>query len=146
MLRGNATATVDDKGRFKLPVQYREYIEETWGSDFYVTSFEGESVQIYPLPVWQEIEEKLAKLPSQHPTKKKYLDRTSYFGQSTSLDKSGRILIPALLRESAKMAGEVAVLGALTYLDVWNHALIKTRLETQTVTNEDKEILSQLGI
>jgi transcriptional regulator MraZ len=146
MLRGNATATVDDKGRFKVPVQYREYIEETWGSDFYVTSFEGESVQIYPLPVWQEIEEKLAKLPSQHSTKKKFVDRTSYYGQSTSLDKSGRILIPALLRESAKMAGEVAVLGNLTYLDVWNHQLIKTRLETQTVTNEDKEILSQLGI
>jgi MraZ protein len=69
-----------------------------------------------------------------------------YFGQSTSLDKSGRILIPSLLRESAKMAGEVAVLGNLTYLDVWNHTLIKTRLETQTVTNEDKEILSSLGI
>jgi MraZ protein len=146
MLRGNATATVDDKGRFKLPVQYRGYIEETWGSDFYVTSFEGESVQIYPLPIWQEIEEKLAKLPSQHPTKKKYLDRTSYYGQLTSLDKSGRILIPALLRESAKMAGEVAVLGNLTFLDVWNHDLIRTRLENQTVTNEDKETLSQLGI
>ena len=146
MLRGNATATVDDKGRFKVPVQFRDYIDETWGSDFYVTSFEGESVQIYPLPVWQEIEERLAKLPSQHPTKKKYIDRTSYFGQQTALDKSGRILIPALLRESAKMTGEVAVLGNLTYLDVWNHVLIKARLEGQTVTNEDKEILSQLGI
>ena len=146
MLRGNATATVDDKGRFKLPALYRDYIEETWGSDFYVTSFEGESVQIYPLPVWQEIEERLAKLPSLNPTKKKYLDRTSYYGQSTSLDKSGRILIPVLLRESAKMAGEVAVLGALTYLDVWNHDRIKARLDSQSVTNEDKEILSQLGI
>jgi MraZ protein len=146
MLRGNATATVDDKGRFKLPVQYRGFIEETWGSDFYVTSFEGESVQIYPLPVWQEIEEKLAKLPSQNPTKKKYLDRTSYFGQATSLDKSGRILIPALLRESAKMAGEVAVLGNLNYLDVWNHQLLKERLDSQTVTPQDKETLSDLGI
>ena len=146
MLRGNATATVDDKGRFKLPVQYRDYIDETWGSDFYVTSFEGESVQIYPLPVWQEIEEKLAKLPSQNPTKKKYLDRTSYYGQATSLDKSGRILIPALLRESAKMAGEVAVLGNLTYLDVWNHQLLKARLDSQTVTEQDKETLSGLGI
>ena len=44
------------------------------------------------------------------------------------------------------MTGEVAVLGNLNYLDVWNHVLIKTRLDTQTVTNEDKEILSQLGI
>ena len=146
MLRGNATATVDDKGRFKVPVQFRDYIDETWGPDFYVTSFEGESVQIYPLPVWQEIEEKLAKLPSQHPTKKKYLDRTSYYGQATSLDKSGRILIPSLLRDSARMTGEVSVLGVLTYLDVWNHQLLKQRLDSQTVTNEDKEILSQLGI
>jgi MraZ protein len=146
MLRGNATATVDDKGRFKVPVQFRDYIDETWGSEFYVTSFEGESVQIYPLPIWQEIEERLAKLPSQHPTKKKYLDRTSYYGQATSLDKSGRILIPTLLRESARMTGEVAVLGVLTYLDVWNHQLLKQRQDSQTVTNEDKEILSQLGI
>jgi MraZ protein len=146
MLRGNATATVDDKGRFKLPAPFRAYIEETWGSDFYVTSFEGESVQIYPLPVWQEIEERLAKLPSQNPTKKKFLDRTSYYGQLTSLDKSGRVLIPALLRESAKMAGEVAVLGNLNFLDVWNHQLFLTRLNEQTVTKEDKETLSELGI
>ena len=146
MLRGNATATIDDKGRLKLPSQFRAYIEETWGSDFYVTSFEGESVQIYPLPVWQEIEERLAKLPSQNPTKKKFVDRTSYFGQLTSIDKSGRVLIPALLRDSAKMTGEVAVLGNLTFLDVWNHQLFLTRLNEQAVTNEDKETLSQLGI
>jgi len=146
MLRGNATATIDDKGRFKLPSHFRAYIEETWGSDFYVTSFEGESVQIYPLPVWQEIEERLAKLPSQNPTRKKFIDRTSYFGQLTALDKSGRVLIPALLRDSAKMTGEVAVLGNLTFLDVWNHPLFLTRLNEQAVTNEDKEILSQLGI
>jgi MraZ protein len=146
MLRGNATATIDDKGRFKLPSHFRAYIEETWGSDFYVTSFEGESVQIYPLPVWQEIEERLAKLPSQNPTRKKFIDRTSYFGQLTALDKSGRVLIPALLRDSAKMTGEVAVLGNLTFLDVWNHPLFLRRLNEQAVTNEDKEILSQLGI
>jgi|SRR5262245_2313925 MraZ protein len=146
MLRGNATATMDDKGRFKLPSQFRAYIDETWGSDFYVTSFEGESVQVYPLPIWQEIEERLAKLPSQNPTKKKFLDRTNYYGQLTALDKSGRILIPALLRESAQMTGEVAVLGNLNYLDVWNHQRFLTRLNTQTVTQEDKETLSQLGI
>ena len=146
MLRGNATATMDDKGRFKLPAHYRVYIEETWGSDFFVTSFEGESVQVYPLPVWQEIEDKLAKLPSQNPAKKKFVDRTSYYGQQMSLDKSGRILIPSLLRESAKMTGEVAVLGNYTFLDVWNHDRFLARLNEQTVTSEDKETLSQLGI
>jgi MraZ protein len=146
MLRGSATATVDDKGRLKLPSQFRAIIDETWGSDFYVTSVEGEAAQIYPLPVWQEIEERLAKLPSLNPTKQKFLDRTNYYGQLTSLDKSGRILIPALLRESAQMAGEVTVLGNLNFLDVWNHERFKTRLSSQAFTHEDKQTLSQLGI
>lgn len=142
MLRGNAPATVDDKGRLKIPSIFRAYIEEAWGSDFYVTSLSGESVLIYPLPVWQEIEERLAKLPSMNPTKKKFLDRTNYYGQLASADKSGRILIPTKLRESARMTGEVAVLGYLNYLDVWNHErFLNERLKDQTFTEEDHQLL-----
>jgi len=146
MLRGNAPATVDEKGRLKIPSTFRADIEESWGSDFYVTSLSGESVLIYPLPVWQEIEERLAKLPSLNPTKKKFLDRTNYYGQLASADKSGRILIPPLLRESAQMTGEVAVLGYLNYLDVWNHERFLGRMKDQPFTEEDHEVLGKLGI
>jgi transcriptional regulator MraZ len=146
MLRGNAPATVDEKGRLKIPSTFRADIEESWGSDFYVTSLSGESVLIYPLPVWQEIEERLAKLPSLNPTKKKFLDRTNYYGQLASADKSGRILIPPLLRESAQMTGEVAVLGYLNYLDVWNHERFLGRMKEQPFTEEDHEVLGKLGI
>ena len=143
MLRGNATATVDDKGRLKIPSGFRAFIDASWGSDFYVTSLSGESGLIYPLPVWQEIEERLAKLPSFDPTKKKFLDRTNYYGQLASADKSGRVLIPALLRESAEMTGEVAVLGSLNYLEVWNHQRFIDRMKTQQFTDED---YAKLGI
>jgi transcriptional regulator MraZ len=146
MLRGNAPATIDEKGRLKVPSVFRAHIEESWGSDFYVTSLSGESVLIYPLPIWQEIEERLAKLPSLNPTKKKFLDRTNYYGQVTAADKSGRILIPVLLRESAQMAGEVAVLGYLDHLDVWNQKRFLGRLNEQNFTEEDHETLSKLGI
>jgi MraZ protein len=146
MLRGNAPATIDEKGRLKIPSTFRAYIEESWGSDFYVTSLSGESVLVYPLPIWQEIEERLAKLPSLNPTKKKFLDRTNFYGQVTSADKSGRILIPTLLRESAQMAGEVAVLGYLDHLDIWNHQRFLDQIKTQEFTEEDHETLSQLGI
>ena len=146
MLRGNAPATIDDKGRLKIPSGFRAEIEVTWGSDFYVTSLSGESVLVYPLPVWQEIEQKLAKLPTLNPTKKKFLDRTNYYGQLTSLDKSGRVLIPTLLRESARMAGEVAVLGNLNYLEVWNHERFLERLKKDDFTVDDNETLSKLGI
>jgi len=146
MLRGNAPATIDEKGRLKIPTSFRTYIDESWGSDFYVTSLSGESVLVYPLSVWQEIEERLAKLPSLNPTKKKFLDRTNFYGQVTSADKSGRILIPQLLRESAEMSGEVAVLGYLDHLDVWNHQRFLARIKGQDFTEEDQETLSQLGI
>jgi MraZ protein len=146
MLRGNAPATIDDKGRLKVPSTFRTYIEESWGSDFYVTSLSGESVLIYPLPIWQEIEERLAKLPSLNPTKKKFLDRTNFYGQVTAADKSGRILIPTLLRESAQMAGEVAVLGYLDHLDIWNQKRFLEQLKAQEFTEEDQDTLSKLGI
>src|SRR6266478_1873583 len=134
MLRGNAQATVDEKGRLKIPSIFRTDIEESWGSDFYVTSLSGESVLIYPLPVWQEIEERLAKLPTFNPTKKKFLDRANYYGQLASMDKSGRILIPSLLRDSAQMTGEVAVLGYLNYLDIWNHDRFLRKLNEEAFT------------
>ena len=146
MLRGNSPATIDEKGRLKIPSTFRAHIEESWGSDFYVTSLSGESVLIYPLPVWQEIEERLAKLPSLNPTKKKLLDRTNYYGQVTSADKSGRILIPTLLRESAQMSGEVAVLGYLDHLDVWNNKRFLGRIKDHEFSEEDQHTLSKLGI
>lgn len=146
MLRGNAFATVNEKGRVKIPSIFRAEIEETWGSDFYVTSISGESARIYPLPVWQEIEERLARLPSLNPTKKKFLDRTNYYGQLSSMDKQGRILIAPLLRESARMVGEVAVLGCLNYLDVWNNERFVERMKQEAFTKEDEEVMGDLGI
>jgi len=146
MLRGNAPATIDEKGRLKIPSIFRADIDESWGSGFYVAALSCRSVLVYPLPVWQEIEERLAKLPSLNPTKKKFLDRTNYYGQLTSTDKSGRILIPPLLRESAEMTGEVAVLGYLDHLDVWNHKRFLGRIKDQPFTEDDHETLSKLGI
>jgi len=146
MLRGNAPTTIDDKGRLKIPAVFRTEIEVTWGSDFYVTSLTGDSVLVYPLPVWHEIEQKLANLPSLNPTKKKFLDRTNYYGQLASMDKSGRILIPTQLREKAQMTGEVAVLGYLTNLEVWNHERFINSLKEKEFTDADNETLGQLGI
>ena len=146
MLRGNQRATIDDKGRLKIPAGFRADIEDSWGGDFYVTSITGESVRIFPLSVWQEIEERLATIPAFNPTKKKFLDRVSYYGQESSMDKQGRILIPSLLRESAQMTGEVAVLGKMNYLDVWNDEQFRRRLDSDPFTEQDEQVMSELGV
>ena len=143
MLRGNQPARIDEKGRLKIPSVFRGDIEDSWGSDFYVTSITGQSVRVYPLSVWQEIEERLTNLPAFNPIKKRFLDRTNYYGQLSSMDKQGRILIGSHLRESAEMVGEVAVLGYLNYLEVWNDTRYLKRLEDEPFTDQDEE---QLGI
>jgi len=62
------------------------------------------------------------------------------------LDGQGRILIPAVLRESAQMKGEVDVLGNLTYLEIWNHDRFTDDMNRNPITAEDERILDELGI
>ncbi|HET7212863.1 MAG TPA: division/cell wall cluster transcriptional repressor MraZ [Terriglobia bacterium] len=146
MLRGNYPATVDGKGRVKVPTTFKSQLEVTFGHDFYVTSLDGQSVRVYPFSVWRGIEEKLATLPSMNKAKRKFLDRVNYWGQSVQMDAQGRILIPSLLRESAGMQGEVAVIGYLNYLDVWNMDRFRAQLKDNPLTDEDMQALSDLGI
>ncbi len=146
MLRGNSPAKIDEKGRLKIPNGFRTFIQEQYGRELFVTSLNGDSVRIYPLPVWAEIERKLARIPSTHPSRLKFLDRVNFFGQATELDVQGRVLIPPRLRESATMVGEVDVFGQYDYLEVWNHERFLAKLQREPFTDEDARALSDLGI
>ena len=146
MFRGNAPATVDDKGRLKVPNLFRSLLESKYGRELFVTSLSGEYVSVYPMPVWLEVEQKLAQMPSTHPSKLRYLDRVNYFGQSAELDGQGRVLIPVRLRDSALMAGEVDVLGQVNWLDVWNHDRFLTKMQRDPYTDTDARALSEFGV
>jgi MraZ protein len=145
VLRGNYPAKVDDKGRVKIPAAFLESLRE-YGNKFYVTSENGDYVRVYPMKIWNEIEEKLARLSSHNRTKQKFLTRTNYYGQVVELDGQGRILVPSILRESAQMRGDVDVLGNLNYLQIWNHTRFLDNLKASPITDEDEQTLDGLGI
>ena len=146
MLRGNYTARIDGKGRLKVPTLFRRYVEEKYGSALYVTSLAGDCVRIYPMPEWEAIEQRLSLLPSMDPARRKFLDRTNYYGQQSSMDTQGRVLIHPLLRKSAAVVGDVAVLGYLTYLEVWELEKFQQRLLSNPYTEEDEAAIARLGI
>jgi MraZ protein len=146
MLRGNYTARLDAKGRLKVPTQFRRHIQENGSAEVYVTSLTGESVRIYPLAEWEGIEQRLALLPSMDPARRKFLDRTNYYGQQTTIDGQGRVLIHPLLRKSAGVMGDVAVLGYLNYLEVWELERFQQRLLSDPYTEEDEAAIARLGI
>ncbi len=147
MLRGSYNATVDEKGRVKIPADFKRYLDEKYGRpEFYVTSLEGDCARIYPLAEWEEIERELAKPPKMDPAKKKFLDRVNFYGQMQTLDGQGRVLIHTLLRNEAGLAGEVRVCGYLNYIEVWSMERFRARLDDQPFTNEDHEALARFGI
>jgi MraZ protein len=146
VLRGNYAAKIDDKGRLKIPNAFRSLVEAKHGKELFVTSLTGEYVRIYPMPVWLELEEKLARMPSTHPARLKFLDRVNYFGQTAEFDVQGRVLIHSRLRESAGVNGEVDVFGQVTYLDVWSHERFVAKLQREPYTDDDARALSDFGI
>ena len=144
MFRGNVPAKIDEKGRLKIPTPFRGGLGD--GTCF-ITSLEGDCVHIYPMKEWLRIEKKLATVPNTHPAKQRFMDRVNYFGQESSMDNQGRVLIHPLLRDSSQMSGDVAVLGKHTLLEVWNNKLfIERKLQGQTLTREDFEALAGFGI
>ena len=146
MLRGNYTARIDVKGRLKVPTPFRRHIDEQHGSEFYVTSLTGDSVRLYALPEWESIEQRLSLLPSMDPARRKFLDRTNYYGQQQTMDAQGRVLIHPLLRKSAEVVGDVVVLGYLTYLEVWELDKFQKRMLADPYTEADEAAIARLGI
>ncbi len=146
MLRGSSAAKIDDKGRLKVPNAFRVAIAEKYGDILYVTSVSGDSVLIYPMSVWVDIEEKLKGVPTSLPARRRYFDRVNYFGQHAEFDRQGRVSIHGRLRESAEMVGEVDVFGNLNYLEVWNHERFAKKLEQEPLTDEDFSTLADYGI
>jgi MraZ protein len=144
-LRGNCPARVDEKGRLKIPAVFLGGLKE-YGSQFYITSPTGETARVYPMKVWFEIEDKLAKLPTTNKAKRKFLMRTSYYGQTVEMDAQGRVLLPAVLREAAQTKGDVDVFGALNYLEVMNHTRALDQMKNDPYTDEDDKVLGDLGI
>jgi MraZ protein len=146
VFRGSAPAKIDEKGRLKIPTELRRRFQDQYGSEVFITSIVGDSVMVYPLSVWEDLEGRLAALPSTNRVKRRFLERVNYFGQQTRLDKQGRVVIPPILRESAEMVGEVVVNGRLDHLEVWNRTRLESRFSQEPFSDDDFEYLSEKGI
>src|SRR5579875_1178468 len=130
MFRGNHPARVDEKGRLKIPADFKRRVDEVYGPQFFITSRDGKRAEMYPMKEWEKIEEAIAKAPASG-AKRKFLDVTNYYGQVVEMDNQGRLLVPQRLREAHEVAGDVAVLGQQSFLAVVNDAKHLAALEAE---------------
>jgi MraZ protein len=134
---------VDEKGRFKVPSVFRAPIEETFGPEFFLTSISGVDVLVYPMPVWNAVEEKLAAMPAIHRAKAKFQERLNTFGQVARMDAQGRLLVPSLLREVSGISGDALVLGQTDHLKLVDRVKHLKSLKTTLITDEDYDELAR---
>jgi MraZ protein len=142
VFRGNNPAKVDDKGRLKIPSAFKTLLDAANVTQLYVTSVNGKSAEIWPLPEWEKREQKLAQQSTLNKAVQKYLDLTSYYGQQVEMDNQSRIVLPQILRDKAQLNAEVVVLGKVIYLDVRNEKECKERIESIEMTDEDLDVMS----
>ena len=145
MFRGTHLTRLDEKGRLKVPAEFKRLFDENYSAQFYITSWDGKSAKVYPLQEWEEIERKLSAVSNFNKSKQRLLKRTSYYGQSVEMDGQGRLLLPSILRESAELKGEVAVSGRVKFLEVQNAETLRKEVQ-EPLTSEDEQELDRMGI
>ena len=116
MFMGEYNHTVDTKGRLIIPSKFREQL----GEEFIVTKGLDGCLFVFPQNEWQAFEEKLRTLPL---TQKGARQFTRFFVAGATpceLDKQGRILLPATLREFAGLDKDVVLAGMLNRIEIWS--------------------------
>jgi MraZ protein len=86
----------------------------------YITSINGDRVLLYPLEVWEGIEQAIATMRVRSPEIEDYVSRTSFWGNEGEVDGKGRVLIPPELRTSSKLDGNVRIIGKIDHMVLWN--------------------------
>jgi MraZ protein len=144
MFRGNHPAKVDEKGRLKVPSAFKQLLDAQHVTQFYVTSADGKSAEIWPLPEWEKREAQLAEFSNMDDAVAKYLNLTSYYGQQVEMDSQARVVLPQILRSTAKLDAEVAVMGKINYLEVHNLAQFEEALPTNAMTGDDRKAVAAI--
>jgi MraZ protein len=139
VFRGNNPAKVDDKGRLKIPSGFKTLLDAANVTQFYITSADGKSAEIWPLPEWEKKEKKLALQSTMNKAVQKYLSLTSYYGQQVEMDSQARVVLPQILRDRAKLNAEVVVLGKLVYLEVQNEREFEQQLPVYEMTDAERD-------
>jgi MraZ protein len=148
MFRGSFQTRLDEKGRLKMPADFKHEIDSKYDGQFYLTSLDGAVIKLYPLKEWQVIEGRAAAQPISNRAVQKFLDTTSYYGRTVTMDGQGRLTIAESHRTKFGLSSEIelALVGKTTYMEIRNWAEFSKAVEGNPLSTEDLDALQQAGI
>lgn len=137
MFNGEYSHSMDTKGRLIIPTGFREEL----GTEFKVTRGLDGCLFVFPLNEWQEFEQKLRALPLTQSNARRF---TRFFvagATSCELDRQGRILLPASLREFAGLEKDVVLAGMINRIEIWD----RTRWSDYNADGDMDDIAEQMA-
>ncbi len=144
-LIGSYSARFDKSGRIKIPEKFRAAIEEQYGKEVFITSLTDQSVQIYPMPVWEKLTGiTQAGLFQFNPRIRNFMRRVNLKGSYYEIDSKGRILISQPMKEKAQLNEEVEVIGLNDHLEIWCKESVHEQIEQNPITDEDFKMIAEL--
>ncbi|MCK5504163.1 MAG: division/cell wall cluster transcriptional repressor MraZ [Thermodesulfovibrionia bacterium] len=140
--------TVDPKGRIIIPSPFRKIISAHYNTKLYVTNaLFDHCLHIYPQEEWNRLEEKVRDLPKMDKDIKLFKRRVIASATECELDKQGRVLVPAALREDAGINGDIAIVGQIEKIELWNRKDWDAVIELAGIDQESvEEKLANYGL
>ena len=113
--------TVDPKGRIIIPAPFREILTSNYSSKLYITNAPFDKcLYIYPMEEWNKLQEQVRTKPRSDEAIRFFLRRVIASAVETEMDKQGRILVPAALREDANINSNVVMAGQIDRIELWD--------------------------
>ena len=141
MFMGEYRHSIDEKGRLIVPAKLREQL----GREFIATKGLDKCLYLYPMDEWRHVEDQLREKIMTDPKSRSIVRFFLAGAVPCELDRQGRVLIPAQLRDFAGLGRDVVLAGMLTRLEVWDE---KNWNEANTVSDMDEmaRAMAEMGI
>lgn len=143
MFRGITALNLDAKGRLAVPARYRDTLLEHYEGRIVITiNPERRCLWLYPLDVWQDIEDKLIRLPSMPEGNQRLKRLLIGYATDCEVDGNGRVLVPPLLREFGELNKRVMLVGQGNKFEIWDEAQWNAETEAALAQKADDSAMS----
>ena len=132
---GEYRHSVDDKGRIAVPAKFRAQIEE----GAVVSRWLDACLAIHTRTGWEQLAAKVAGLPITDAGSRLFQRYVFAGAFEADLDRQGRVVVPAYLREWAALEGEAVIVGSRDHAEIW----APDRWESYRRNLEDADALAE---
>jgi len=143
MFIGEYTYSIDAKKRLAIPAKFRQLL----GKKAFITRGLDNCLFIYPAREWQQLAQKLSKLPLSQSDARGFARLMLTGAMDTKLDNLGRILIPDYLKDYAQLGKKVVIAGVYNRIEIWDETKWQTyKKKAETAAGDIAERLKELGV